>query len=78
MNNLLKKAIVMGLGALGGIVTLSATRIDDGAWFNKKDDDDNDSENNDKITMPDITEEAEKFTEEDITIENVKENEESK
>ena len=68
MNNILKKVITLGLGAVAGIATLTATRVDDGAWLNgeKKDDDATDT----TPKMPDITEkEVEKVPEENVTVE---------
>lgn len=70
----IKKAIkIVGATAIAGLGMFMGDRIaDDKPVFGKIDDDDD-------VKMPDITEEAEKFTEEDITVEeDVKEEEESK
>lgn len=67
MNNLLKKAIVMGLGALAGVATLSATRIDDGAWLNKKDDDKDNDDNIDDAEIKEMTAE-EKVSEDEVIV----------
>lgn len=65
----IKKAIkIVGATAIAGLGMFMGDRIaDDKPVFGKIDDNDND------VKMPDITEEAEKFTEEDIKIEDVKE-----
>ena len=68
-------------GAVAGLGMLAGDRIADDKSalgdfsFGK---DDNGNSDNDTVKMPDISEEAEKFTEEDITVEDVKEEEESK
>lgn len=66
----IKKAIkIVGATAIAGLGMFMGDRIaDDKPVFGKIDDDDNDT-----VKMPDISEEAEKFTEEDITVEDVKE-----
>lgn len=67
-------------GAVAGLGMLAGDRIADDKsalgdfGFGKDDDSNND---NDTVKMPDITEEAEKFTEEDIAVEDVKEEKES-
>lgn len=67
-------------GAVAGLGMLAGDRIADdksalGDFGFGKDNDDNSDD--DTVKMPDITEEAEKFNEDEVIVENVKEEEKS-
>ena len=68
----IKKAIkIVGATALAGLGMFMGDRIADDKPVFGKIDDDND------VKMPDITEEAEKFNEDEVIVEDVKEEKES-
>ena len=70
----IKKALkIVGATAIAGLGMFIGDRVaDDKPVFGKIDDDDNDT-----VKMPDITEEAEKFNEDEVIVEDVKEEKES-